>query len=73
MARIPTLSASDIVRTFQALGWEIARTGNHIVLVRDEHTASLAVPNHPEVAKGTLRGLIRTAGLTVQEFTDAIA
>ena len=30
--------------------------------------ATLSVPNHKEVAKGTLRSLIRSAGLTVNEF-----
>ena len=73
MARIPLLSAVEVVRTFEALGWEVARTGNHIILVRDGHNASLSVPNHAEVAKGTLRSLIRDAGLTVAEFTAAIS
>ena len=34
--------------------------------------ATLSVPNHPTVAKGTLRSLIRSAGLTVSEFCDAL-
>ena len=32
----------------------------------------LSVPNHKELAKGTLRTLIRDAGLTVQEFLDLL-
>ena len=73
MARIPVLSASEVVRAFQVLGWEVARTGNHIILVREGDSASLSVPNHAEVAKGTLRSLIRDAGLTVAEFTAALS
>ena len=43
--------------------------GSHIILVKPEHIATLSIPNHKEVAKGTLRSLIRTAGLTVEAFT----
>ncbi len=33
---------------------------------------SLSVPDHREVAKGTLRSLIRTAGITLQEFVSGM-
>jgi predicted RNA binding protein YcfA (HicA-like mRNA interferase family) len=32
----------------------------------------LTVPNHHEIAKGTLRAIIRQAGLTVSEFRDLL-
>ena len=38
---------------------------------KDSEPATLSVPDHREVAKGTLRSLIRTAGLTVNEFVTA--
>ncbi len=72
MARLPVLGASDVVRAFKAIGWEVARSGNHIILVRDGSNVSLSVPNHAEVARGTLRRLIRDAGVSVVEFTDAL-
>lgn len=73
MARLPVLSGREVVRTFQALGWQVVRqAGSHIILVRDGHPATLSVPDHAEVAKGTLRSLIRMAGLTVAEFMNAI-
>ena len=72
MARLPVLGASDVVRALEVLGWEVARLGNHIILVRDGSNASLSVPNHAEVARGTLRRLIRDAGVTVTEFTEAL-
>lgn len=40
-------------------------------MTKDEETATLSVPDHREVAKGTLRSLIRNAGLTVEEFVAA--
>jgi predicted RNA binding protein YcfA (HicA-like mRNA interferase family) len=72
MARLPLLSGQEVAGVFEALGWTIARSGNHFILVKEGHIASLSVPDHKEVAKGTLRGLIRDAGLTVAEFIAAI-
>lgn len=73
MARLPVLSGQEVVRTFLALGWQVARqSSSHIILVREGHRASLSVPDHTEVARGTLRSLIRSAGLTVEEFERAV-
>ena len=72
MPPVPGLSAREVVQTFEALGWSVARSGNHIILVQEGRNVSLSVPNHSEVARGTLRSLIRQAGLTVAEFTAAI-
>lgn len=41
-------------------------------MVKEGESVTLSVPDHREVAKGTLRSLIRAAGLTVQEFVSAI-
>ena len=73
MARLPRLSGREVVKAFGRLGWEQARqTGSHVILVREGHPATLSVPNHKEVALGTLRSLIRSAGLTVEEFSEAV-
>ena len=50
----------------------VRQTGSHIILIKNGHVATLSVPDHKEVAKGTLRGLIRSAGLAVPEFLDAL-
>jgi hypothetical protein len=42
-----------------------------MIMVRDGSLATLSVPDHTLVAKGTLRSLIHAADLTVQEFVDA--
>jgi predicted RNA binding protein YcfA (HicA-like mRNA interferase family) len=68
MAQLPLISGREVVRKFEKLGWQIARSGNHIILVKEGARASLSVPDHKEVARGTLRSLIRAAGLTVEEF-----
>lgn len=72
MPRVPLLSGREIVKTFESLGWQVARQrGSHIILVKEGHFATLSVPDHREVARGTLRALIRDAGLTVQDFLDS--
>ena len=73
MAQLPNLSGKEVVRIFEKLGWEFSRqSGSYIVLTKDGEIASLSVPNHKEVAKGTLRSLIRAANLTIDEFVEAI-
>lgn len=73
MAVLPTLSGREAVRVFESLGWQVARqSGSHVILTKEGHTATLSVPDHKEVAKGTLRSLIRSANLTVDEFVAAL-
>ena len=72
MPNLPVLSGRKVVKVFETFGWKVARQrGSHIILVHDDHTATLSVPDHKDVAKGTLRSLIRCAGLTVEEFCRA--
>ena len=59
MAILPSLSGRDVVKVFEADGWRIARQRrSHIILVKDGHIATLSIPDHREVAKGTLRSII---------------
>jgi len=74
MPPVPLLRPREVVRAFQKLGWEEARQrGSHIILTKSGHVATLSIPNHPQVARGTLRALIAKAGLTVEEFLDAVS
>jgi predicted RNA binding protein YcfA (HicA-like mRNA interferase family) len=69
MASPPILSGRDVVKAFAKDGWQMARQrGSHMILVKPGHMATLSVPDHREVARGTLRSLIRSSGLTVEEF-----
>jgi predicted RNA binding protein YcfA (HicA-like mRNA interferase family) len=71
MPQLPVLSGREVVRVFEKHGWEAARQrGSHIIMVKAGQNVTLSVPDHKEVARGTLRSLIRSAGLTVQEFID---
>ena len=73
MPHLPVLSGRRVVRIFEKFGWEIARQrGSHIILIKEGSIATLSVPDHKEVARGTLRSLIRDAGLTVDEVVAQI-
>lgn len=73
MGVLPILSGEETVNIFKKLGWEVARQkGSHIIMTKEDHIATLSIPNHKEVAKGTLRSLIRAANLTVDEFVHVI-
>ena len=69
MASLPVLSGREVVKAFAQDGWQMARQrGSHIILIKSGSMVTLSVPDHREVAKGTLRSLIRSGGLTVDEF-----
>ncbi|RYD30065.1 MAG: type II toxin-antitoxin system HicA family toxin [Verrucomicrobiaceae bacterium] len=69
MASLPTFSGLEVVRIPAGDGWQMVRQrGSHMILVKDGHMATLSVPDHKEIAKGTLRSLIRSSGLTSDEF-----
>ena len=69
MASLPVLSGREVVKAFTQDGWQTARQrGSHIILIKSGSMVTLSVPDHREVAKGTLRSLIRSSGLTVDEF-----
>jgi predicted RNA binding protein YcfA (HicA-like mRNA interferase family) len=67
---LPRISGREAVSAFHKLGYEVDRQrGSHIILrhAQPPHRR-LTVPDHREVAKGTLRALIREAGITVEDF-----
>ena len=69
MSHLPVLSGRRVVKVFESFGWQVARQrGSHIILIKPGHIATLSVPDHREVARGTLRALIRLADLTVEQF-----
>ena len=72
--KLPVISGSDAVRAFRKVGYELdEQHGSHIIVRRaDPPHRRLSIPNHKELAKGTLRALIREAGLSVDEFTQLL-
>jgi hypothetical protein len=48
------------------------QSSSHIIMTKEGEVASLSIPNDKEVARGTLRSLIRSANLTVDEFIQKL-
>ena len=62
MGSLPLLSGQNVVKAFAGDGWQMVRQrGSHMILVKSGHIATLSVPDHREVARGTLRSLIGPA------------
>jgi predicted RNA binding protein YcfA (HicA-like mRNA interferase family) len=73
MPGLPSISGDKAVRAFEKAGWRWdRRRGSHVILVKTGNAASLSVPQHRELAPGTLRALIRSAGMSVEEFVRLI-
>jgi predicted RNA binding protein YcfA (HicA-like mRNA interferase family) len=73
MSRLPVCSGAEAIRAFERAGWKYDRQkGDHVMLFKPGVVRVLTVPLHKEVAKGTLRRLIRDAGLTVEEFSEKL-
>jgi len=73
MSSLPAVSGERAVKTFLKAGWIRDRQhGSHVILVKPGHPATLSVPQHRELAPGTLRALIRASGMSVDQFVDLL-
>jgi predicted RNA binding protein YcfA (HicA-like mRNA interferase family) len=70
LSALPVLSGRQLVKVLVKLGYAVDRQhGSHIILRQSEPPhRRLVVPDHAEIAKGTLRALLRDAGLTVEHL-----
>jgi predicted RNA binding protein YcfA (HicA-like mRNA interferase family) len=73
MGKLSNISGKDAVRAFEKVGWTTrGQVGSHRVLTKSGVAANLTVPMHTELAQGTLRGLLKVAGLSVDEFRSLL-
>ena len=74
MSKLPVVSGQEVVKALARLGYDVDhQRGSHIVLRHHSPPyRRLTVPDHKEIAKGTLRAILREAGLTVEEFVELI-
>ena len=73
MPALPPFSGELAVRAFRKAGWiQDRQHGSHTILVTPGNPASLSVPQHPELAPGVLRCLIRASGMTLGEFAELL-
>lgn len=73
MGKLNILSGRKLVIILQHFGWvEVRRNSSHIILIKPGEIVTLSVPDHKEIAKGTLRSILRSAGITVDEYAEAV-
>ena len=72
MPKLPIISGKDLVKLFSKISYyPDHQTGSHMILRQDkEPFRRLTIPNHKEIAKGTLLAIIKQAGLTRDEFLN---
>lgn len=69
MPSLPVVSGAAAVRALERAGWRVSRQrGSHVVMVKAGSIFSISVPQHKELAPGTLRSIIRATEMSVEEF-----
>ena len=67
MPKLPLVSGADTVKALQRLGFVFLRQrGSHAILRRKER--GCVVPMHREIDPGTLRGVLKQADVSVEDF-----
>ncbi|MBI1369578.1 MAG: addiction module toxin, HicA family [Planctomycetes bacterium] len=73
MSGLLVISGAQCVKALERAGFVRKRQrGSHITLRRDHPFAQLVVPDHKSLDRGTLRAIIRQAGLTVDQFVELL-
>jgi predicted RNA binding protein YcfA (HicA-like mRNA interferase family) len=71
MGQLANISGKAAVKAFERAGWSVrGQVGSHVMMTKEGMRANLSVPQHKDLSLGTLRKLIRVAGLTVDEFLE---
>jgi predicted RNA binding protein YcfA (HicA-like mRNA interferase family) len=76
MPKLPRVSGKRAIAALERLGFAQVRSrGSHVVMARSSPDAGrvvCVVPVHDEIAVGTLRGVLRQAGVSPDEFIAAL-
>ncbi len=73
MPKLPATSAKNVIKALGKLGFRVYRqTGSHIHLWNEVRNLVVTVPNHPELAKGTLISIMKQARLEKKDFIAAL-
>lgn len=74
LSDLPCAPASAHVKALERLGWTKQPKrgkGSHIIMTKPKHPATLSIPCHGDVKRGTLAALLRAAGISVDEYLSA--
>lgn len=69
MTKLPSVSGRDCATALGRVGfYQKRREGSHMILRRDQPFTQVVVPDHKELDRGTLRAILKQAGIEVLEF-----
>lgn len=74
-SRLPALSTREVCSAFEKVGFRIVPSrgkGSHVFMYLANPPTGLTIPQAREVKRGTVRALIRQAGLSVDEFLNLL-
>lgn len=66
MSRVPGINHLDVVRALEKAGFRVIRQGKHIVMSNGGRLVT--IPRHNPIKAFTMGGIVKDAGLTVEEF-----
>ena len=75
MPKLKRVSGKETIRALERLGFrQVRQRGSHVILKKQTsaETVGCVVPLHKELAVGTLRGILRQAAVTPEEFMDKL-
>jgi predicted RNA binding protein YcfA (HicA-like mRNA interferase family) len=73
MSKLPQISGRECVAALIKTGfYKKKQEGSHIIMRRDSPFSQTVVPDHKEIAKGTLRAILRKTGLSIDEFINLL-
>ena len=73
MSQLPILTWRQVTKTLERAGFVFDRQkGSHMVYYHPETNRTVVIPRHREIKRGTLREILREAGLTPQEFRQLL-
>jgi len=66
MSKLPGIDHLMAVAALEKAGFRVLRQGNHIVMT--DGTRILTIPRHNSINAFTMGGIVRDAGLSIEEF-----
>ena len=74
MSKLPVGSGRQWVKALKQMGFDLDRQrGSHMILYRPDPPTTVTVPDHRELDRGTLRAILRQAGVSPSELTDRLS
>jgi predicted RNA binding protein YcfA (HicA-like mRNA interferase family) len=73
VGKLANISGKEAAKAFAKAGWQtMGQVGSHLVMTKSGCRANLSIPQHKELSTGTLRSLIRSSEMSVDDFLELL-